>query len=122
MSTDSTLTCRACGQPFVFTVREQDYYASRGFDHIYLAVARTAARRARSSVAERVRCSAPPVQAAARKPACHSSPAAIGRSTVRTATGTIADRRREPGLVPVGATDAWGYSDEDPTSERRGCT
>lgn len=34
MSTDSTLTCRDCGQPFVFTVREQDYYASRGFDHL----------------------------------------------------------------------------------------
>jgi hypothetical protein len=33
MSTDSSLTCRDCGQPFVFTLREQDYYASRGFDH-----------------------------------------------------------------------------------------
>jgi CxxC-x17-CxxC domain-containing protein len=33
MHTDSTLTCRDCGQPFVFTVREQEYYASRGFDN-----------------------------------------------------------------------------------------
>jgi CxxC-x17-CxxC domain-containing protein len=33
MSTDSTITCRDCGQPFVFTVREQDYYATRGFDN-----------------------------------------------------------------------------------------
>lgn len=33
MSTDSTLTCRDCGKPFVFTVREQEYYASRGFDN-----------------------------------------------------------------------------------------
>ena len=27
------LTCRDCGQAFVFTVREQEYYASRGFDN-----------------------------------------------------------------------------------------
>ena len=33
MPSDSTLTCRDCGQPFVFTVREQEYYASRGFDN-----------------------------------------------------------------------------------------
>jgi CxxC-x17-CxxC domain-containing protein len=33
MYTDSTLTCRDCGQPFVFTVSEQEYYASRGFDN-----------------------------------------------------------------------------------------
>jgi len=31
MSADSTLTCRDCGQAFVFTSGEQDYYASRGF-------------------------------------------------------------------------------------------
>jgi CxxC-x17-CxxC domain-containing protein len=33
MSADSTLTCRDCGKSFVFTVREQEYYASRGFDN-----------------------------------------------------------------------------------------
>ena len=33
MSSDTTLACRDCGQPFVFTVREQEYYASRGFDN-----------------------------------------------------------------------------------------
>lgn len=31
MSADSTLTCRDCGQTFVFTGGEQDFYASRGF-------------------------------------------------------------------------------------------
>ena len=31
MSADSTLTCRDCGQAFVFTAGEQDFYASRGF-------------------------------------------------------------------------------------------
>lgn len=33
MPSDTTLNCRDCGQPFVFTVREQEYYASRGFDN-----------------------------------------------------------------------------------------
>lgn len=28
---DKTLTCRDCGQQFVFTAGEQDFYASRGF-------------------------------------------------------------------------------------------
>ena len=31
MSADTTLTCRDCGQAFVFTSGEQDFYASRGF-------------------------------------------------------------------------------------------
>jgi hypothetical protein len=33
MPVDSMLTCRDCGQAFVVTLREQDYYASRGFDN-----------------------------------------------------------------------------------------
>ena len=76
--------------------------------------ARTAARRARLSVAEsgirlgtagRVRCSARPAQAAASRLRCRSSPAATGRSTARTATRTIADRRREASHVDAGAPD-----------------
>ena len=31
MSADTTLTCRDCGQAFVFTSGEQSFYASRGF-------------------------------------------------------------------------------------------
>ena len=31
MSADSTLTCRDCGQAFVFSAGEQDFYAARGF-------------------------------------------------------------------------------------------
>ena len=31
MSGDMTLTCRDCGQAFVFTSGEQDFYAGRGF-------------------------------------------------------------------------------------------
>lgn len=33
MLADSMLTCRDCEQSFVFTVREQEYYASHGFDN-----------------------------------------------------------------------------------------
>jgi len=29
--TDKTLTCADCGQPYVFTASEQDFYAQRGF-------------------------------------------------------------------------------------------
>ena len=31
MSTDTSLTCRDCGQEFTFTAGEQDFFASRGF-------------------------------------------------------------------------------------------
>ena len=31
MYTDKTLTCADCGQQFVFTASEQDFYAQRGF-------------------------------------------------------------------------------------------
>lgn len=31
--TDQTLTCRECGQPFVWTAGEQEFYASRGLMH-----------------------------------------------------------------------------------------
>jgi CxxC-x17-CxxC domain-containing protein len=33
MSADTTLTCRDCGQSFIFTAQEQDLYATRGYDH-----------------------------------------------------------------------------------------
>ena len=31
MYTNKTLTCADCGQEFVFTASEQDFYAQRGF-------------------------------------------------------------------------------------------
>ena len=31
MYTDKTLTCRDCGQSFVFTTGEQEFFASKGF-------------------------------------------------------------------------------------------
>ena len=30
---DKTLTCRDCGDPFTFTVGEQEFYAARGYTH-----------------------------------------------------------------------------------------
>ena len=33
MTTDMTLQCRDCGRDFVFTVGEQEFYASRGLTH-----------------------------------------------------------------------------------------
>ena len=30
---DKTLTCRDCGQPFVFSVSEQQFFADRGFQN-----------------------------------------------------------------------------------------
>ena len=33
MYQDKTITCRDCGQDFVFTAGEQEFYASKGFDN-----------------------------------------------------------------------------------------
>jgi CxxC-x17-CxxC domain-containing protein len=33
LATDMTLQCRDCGREFVFTVGEQEFYASRGLTH-----------------------------------------------------------------------------------------
>lgn len=30
---DKTLTCKDCGQEFVFTVREQEFYKQMGFEN-----------------------------------------------------------------------------------------
>mgnify|MGYP003309998151 CR=1 FL=1 len=32
MYEDKTLTCKECGQPFVFTAGEQEFYAEKGFE------------------------------------------------------------------------------------------
>ena len=33
MYEDKTLTCKECGQPFVFTAGEQEFYAEKGFEN-----------------------------------------------------------------------------------------
>jgi CxxC-x17-CxxC domain-containing protein len=44
--TDKTLTCADCGQQFVFTASEQDFYAQRGFTEPRRCPADRAARKA----------------------------------------------------------------------------
>ncbi|MBI3978462.1 MAG: zinc-ribbon domain containing protein [Chloroflexi bacterium] len=34
MTSDKTLTCRDCGTSFVFTAREQEFYAQKGFTNV----------------------------------------------------------------------------------------
>lgn len=46
MYTDKTLTCADCGQQFVFTASEQDFYAQRGFTEPRRCPADRAARKA----------------------------------------------------------------------------
>lgn len=33
MFTDKTITCKDCGNEFVFSVAEQEFYASKGFEN-----------------------------------------------------------------------------------------
>jgi CxxC-x17-CxxC domain-containing protein len=44
--TDKTLTCADCGQQFVFTASEQDFYAQRGFSEPRRCASCRAARKA----------------------------------------------------------------------------
>ena len=46
MYSDKTLTCADCGQQFVFTASEQDFYAQRGFTEPRRCPADRAARKA----------------------------------------------------------------------------
>lgn len=52
MAEDKTLKCRDCGQDFVFTTGEQDFYAEKGFQNepVRCAPCRQAKKRERSSV------------------------------------------------------------------------
>ncbi len=34
MFEDKTLVCKECGQEFVFTAREQEFYAEKGFENV----------------------------------------------------------------------------------------
>ena len=47
MYEDKTLVCKDCGNEFVFTAGEQEFYASRGFENAktVLCTAATALRR-----------------------------------------------------------------------------
>jgi CxxC-x17-CxxC domain-containing protein len=47
--TDKTLTCADCGQQFVFTASEQDFYAQRGFSEPRRCASCRASRKAARS-------------------------------------------------------------------------
>ena len=64
MYEDKTLVCKECGQEFVFTAGEQEFYASRGFEN-----------EPQRCKAAPVRCSRLRALRAAKKPASPSSPA-----------------------------------------------
>ena len=88
---DETLTCRDCGVEFVFTVGEQEFYASKGFTNKpsrcpscrAARKARVLRRRPDGRLAEDmasapgVRCTLQPAPSAAAKPRFHSCPVGI---------------------------------------------
>ena len=113
---DRTLTCADCGQEFVFTASEQQFYQERGFSDPRRCRSCRAARKASmgsgdsmgggggyssvavavtapvvavvSASAGRARCSRPPARTAARPRWCRSGPRAASRSTATTASAT----------------------------------
>ena len=77
MYSDKNLVCADCGQEFVFTASEQDFYAQRGFTEprrcASCRASRKAARNAEGGVAARTAATAP---AAATRPADRATAAA----------------------------------------------
>ena len=87
MYTDKTLVCKDCGNEFVFTAGEQEFYAERA-SRTSPPVARRAVRRARPAALLPVapaRCSTPCALNAASPPRFLSSPGKIALSTAASA-------------------------------------
>jgi len=97
---DKTLTCRDCGQEFIWTAGEQEFYASRGL-RTPRAVAPLTARHAVpvaavvvavavvDTAAAPAKCSPRPAATVARKPACRSSREVTSPSTAATASSSV---------------------------------
>ena len=109
MSADTTLTCRDCGQAFIFTSGEQAFYASRGFSEPSRCADCRAARKAQrdggyAPRAERemftATCSScgqeasVPFQPSSDKPVYCSSCFQQRRGNDRSGRGTYASRGR----------------------------
>lgn len=78
MFEDKTLVCKECGNEFVFTAGEQEFYAEKGFANEPQRC--KPCRDARKTRAEQaVRCSLLPVQPAAPRQRFPSSPGKIAR-------------------------------------------
>lgn len=72
MFEDKTLTCRECGQEFVFTAGEQEFYAEKGFENEPGRCPECRAARKQNSRRGKGKCSLLFVQLAGRKPRFHS--------------------------------------------------
>ena len=77
MYEDKTLTCRDCGNEFVFSASEQEFFAQKGFQNEPSRCA---------TAVPPGRCSPSFVTAAAARPRCPSSPVEIGPSTAVSAS------------------------------------
>ena len=98
MYEDKTLVCKECGQEFVFTAGEQEFYAERGFQNEpqRCKACRDAARTRPAVPGSISPLSAPP---AAAKPACPSSRSLTVPCTAASASprcGTSRDKRINP--------------------------
>ncbi len=71
MYEDKKLVCKECGQEFIFTAGEQEFYAEHGF----ASAARPAVTPARPASVPTARCSPPSAPAAAKRPRFPSVPA-----------------------------------------------
>ena len=84
MYEDKTLICKECGNEFVFTAGEQEFYAERGFQNEPQRC--KACRDARKNAARGPGSSSPlPALPAAARPVCLSSPVTTVRSTAAIA-------------------------------------
>ena len=93
MKEDKTLTCCECGQEFVFTASEQEFYAEKGFtNEPRRCPTCRQARKQRMAFKPSVRnakCSPQPALNVARKPWFPSSPPTIVRYTAAIASTLV---------------------------------
>ena len=75
----------------------------------------------RRAVALNVKCSAPHARAAARRPRCHSSPAAISRSIARRVSSSVVEAMTGPAEVDtrVGVATRWRAANSGDPSDNR---
>ena len=88
MYEDKTLVCKECGNEFVFTAGEQEFYAERGFQNEPQRC--KACRDARKNAARGpVSTSPPPAPAVAERPRCPLSPSPTVLCTAASASAQM---------------------------------
>lgn len=98
MYEDKVLVCKECGEEFVFTAGEQEFYAEKGFENEPGVAQRAELHVSSVEVLRwaRGRCTTPCVQIAERSVRYRSDRAETGRSTV----GSVS--RREGQMLSTG--------------------